>query len=151
MWILFQIRFQNCEFCEKWDFRSVNFVKNVISEMWILWKIEISEMWILWKSRFQKCKFCEKCTLKMWILWKKWGFEIVNFVKNEILKMWILWKMRFSRCDLFDELCILARVLFGKISLIFQLFMQKLMFWQRLQSGSPFCYGLLGKSLFNKD
>ena len=69
MRILWKMRFQNCEFCEKWDFRNVNFVKNEISEMWILWN-EISEIWILWKLIFQKCEFFEK-----------WDFRIVYFVK----------------------------------------------------------------------
>ena len=43
-----------------WSFRNVNFVKN-----------EVSKMWILWEMRFQKCEFCEK-----------WGFRNVNFLKN---------------------------------------------------------------------
>ena len=49
---------------------NMNYVKN-----------EISEMWILWKMTFQKYEFCEK-----------WDYESVNFVKNEIIKMW---KLRF--------------------------------------------------------
>ena len=36
LWILWKLRFQKCEFCEKWDFRNVNFVEIEISEMWIL-------------------------------------------------------------------------------------------------------------------
>ena len=59
--------FEKCEFCEKWDFENVNFVK-----------IEISELWILWKIRLQKCEFCEK-----------WDFIKVNFVKIGIYNMWI--------------------------------------------------------------
>ena len=62
MWIL-KMRFQKGEFCKKWDFRNVNFVKN-----------EILEMWILQKLRFQKGEFCKKlgfsiCELldKIWI------------------------------------------------------------------------------------
>ena len=43
---------EKCEFCEKWDFENVNFVK-----------IEILKMWILWKLRFWKCEFCEKVGL----------------------------------------------------------------------------------------
>ena len=54
------MRFGKCEFCEKWDFENVNFVKN-----------EISKMWISWKIRFSKCEFREK-----------WGFQNVNFWKN---------------------------------------------------------------------
>ena len=30
------LMFEKCEFCEKWDFENVNFVKNEISERWIL-------------------------------------------------------------------------------------------------------------------
>ena len=59
--------FQKCEFCQNWDFRNVNFSKN-----------EILEMWILWKMRFQKCEFC-----------KNWDFRNVNLVKIWILEMWI--------------------------------------------------------------
>ena len=44
------------------NFTNVNFVKNEILKVWILWK-----MW------FWKCEFCEN-----------WDFESVNFVKNEI-------------------------------------------------------------------
>ena len=29
--------FEKCEFCEKWDFEDVNFVKNVILKLWIFW------------------------------------------------------------------------------------------------------------------
>ena len=51
------MRFQKCEFCEKCNFRNVNFKKN-----------EISERWILRKMRFQKGEFC-----------KNWNFLYVNF------------------------------------------------------------------------
>ena len=50
------------EFCRKWDFENVTFVKNVILKMCILWK-----------TRQRKCEFREK-----------WDLEYVNFVKNEI-------------------------------------------------------------------
>ena len=50
-----------------WCLKNVNFVKN-----------EILKMWILWKVRFWKGEFCEK-----------WDFEKVNFVKSRIFKMWI--------------------------------------------------------------
>ena len=33
MWILWKMRFQKCEFCEKQDFKNVNLVKNEISEL----------------------------------------------------------------------------------------------------------------------
>ena len=56
---------EKCEFYENWDFEDVNFVKNEILKMWILWKIG------LWN-----CEFCQK-----------WDFEIVSFVKNEILNL----------------------------------------------------------------
>ena len=46
MWILWKMRFWNCEFCktwdfkkcefcEKWDFENVNLIKNEIFQMWI--------------------------------------------------------------------------------------------------------------------
>ena len=62
MWILWKLRFQNCEFCEKWDFRYVNFVKN-----------EISEMWILEKFGFSMCEFLDK----MWIFAPVWNDRCV--------------------------------------------------------------------------
>ena len=37
MWILWKMRIWKCEFCEKWDFEIVIFVKNKILKMWILW------------------------------------------------------------------------------------------------------------------
>ena len=75
------MRFSNCEFCEKWDFKIVNFVKN-----------ETLKMWILWKMKLWKCEFC-----------KKWVSENVTFVKNETLKLWILWIMRFWKCDFCEK------------------------------------------------
>ena len=30
IWILWKMRLWNCEFCEKWDFENVNFMKNEI-------------------------------------------------------------------------------------------------------------------------
>ena len=57
MYILWKMIFLKCEFCEKWDFRNVNFVK-----------IEISELWILWKMIFQNGEFC-----------KNWDFQCLNF------------------------------------------------------------------------
>ena len=35
---LWKKRLWNCEFCEKIDFENVNFVKNEIFKVWILWK-----------------------------------------------------------------------------------------------------------------
>ena len=61
-----------CSFCQKSYLKNVNFVKNEIFKMWILWKMS------LWK-----CEFCQK-----------WGFEDVNFVKNESLKMWIFGQIK---------------------------------------------------------
>ena len=36
MWILWKMRLWKCEFYENWDFIIVTFVKNEISERWIL-------------------------------------------------------------------------------------------------------------------
>ena len=41
--------FEKCEFCEKWEFKNVNFVNN-----------ETLKLWILWKMRFWKCEFLDK-------------------------------------------------------------------------------------------
>ena len=46
MWILWKMRLWKCEFCKKWDFENVNFVKNYTLKMWILSKIGIFRMWI---------------------------------------------------------------------------------------------------------
>ena len=71
------LMFEKCEFCEKWDFEKVNFVKTTILKMWILrkmrlWKCEFGEKW------GYENMFCEKI-----------DFVNVNFVKNEILQLWI--------------------------------------------------------------
>ena len=34
MWILWKMRLCKCEFCEKWDFENVNFMKNETLKMW---------------------------------------------------------------------------------------------------------------------
>ena len=60
MWIMWKLRFQKCEFCGKWDFKNVNFVKN-----------EILERWILRKLRLQKGEFC-----------KTWDFQYVHYWIN---------------------------------------------------------------------
>ena len=65
MWILWKMRLQKCEFCEKWDFRKVNFVKTGIFNLWIygknvdfcpteIWRdfLEINlPAWKLWKAK----------------------------------------------------------------------------------------------------
>ena len=80
--ILWKMRLWKCEFCEKWDFENVNFVK----------------------IRFWKCEFWQKWDFENLNFGKKWDFESVNFGKNEILKMWISWKVRFSKCEFLDKL-----------------------------------------------
>ena len=60
MWILWKMRLWKCEFCEKWDFENMNFVKNETLKMWILWKMRLWKLWILSKMRFSKCEFLEK-------------------------------------------------------------------------------------------
>ena len=40
MWILWQIIFRKCEFCEQWDFK-----------MWILWKNEILKLWFFGQNQ----------------------------------------------------------------------------------------------------
>ena len=57
------MRFWKCEFWEKWDFEIVNFVKNVILKMWILWKMRV------WN-----CKFCENWDFQNVNFWINWGF-----------------------------------------------------------------------------
>ena len=45
-WILWKMRLWKYEFCEKWDFENVNFVKNEILKTWILRKMRL-KFWIL--------------------------------------------------------------------------------------------------------
>ena len=71
MWILWKKWLWKCEFCEKWDFENVNFVKS-----------EIFTMWTLWKVRFSQCDFL-----------KKWGFfapvwKIILLLTNFLLIIW---------------------------------------------------------------
>ena len=65
LWILWKMRLWNCEFCQKWDFEIVNFVKNKTLEMWILSSNSVA--WISF-SRFSgtfallsKVKGCVSC------------------------------------------------------------------------------------------
>ena len=74
--------FEKYEFCENWDFRIVIFVKNVISEMWILWKIRLWKIWILWKMTLGKCEFCVKWDFEKVNFAEKYDNENVNFVKT---------------------------------------------------------------------
>ena len=79
MRILWKMRIWNCEFCEKWDFEVVNFLKNENL------KCEFCQKWQL-----ENVNFVKNETLKLWILSKmilwngefcvKWDFEMVNFV-----------------------------------------------------------------------
>ena len=39
MWILWKMRFWKCEFSEKWDFETVDFLKIEIFTMWFLNKL----------------------------------------------------------------------------------------------------------------
>jgi len=55
MWILWKMRFQKCEFYEKWDFQNVNFVKNCDFKNVNYVKNEI--FWI-------KCGFLPPCVLR---------------------------------------------------------------------------------------
>ena len=61
------LMFQKCEFCGKWDFRNVNFVKIGILEMWILWKMSFQKC-DFWKMWFSICEFLDK----MWIFVPEW-------------------------------------------------------------------------------
>ena len=61
---VWKMRLWKCEFCEKWDFENVNFVKN-----------QTLKLWILLKLRFWKCEFCEKWDLQNVNFWINWGFS----------------------------------------------------------------------------
>ena len=63
MWILWKMIFSKSEFCEKWEFENVDFVKN-----------EIFQRWILWKIIFSKSEFCEKWYFQNGNFWINWGF-----------------------------------------------------------------------------
>ena len=52
--------FEMCEFCQKWDFENVNFVKN-----------DALKMWILTKMGFWNCEFCEKWDVQKVIFFDK--------------------------------------------------------------------------------
>ena len=109
MWILWKMRFQKCEFCEKQDFKNVNLVKNETLKMWILWKMRLWKCKFCVKWDFRNVNFVKNVIIERWILWKirlwkcelseKYVFENVNFVNNESFKMWILWKLRLLECE----------------------------------------------------
>ena len=78
IWCFGKKEFLQSEFCEKWEFATVNY--------------EFCQKW-----EFENVNFVKNDTL-----------QIVNFVKNENLKMWISCKMRFDtffpKCEFCDNL-----------------------------------------------
>ena len=83
-----------CELSEKSRFESVNFVKN-----------EIFKMWILWKITFWKCEFCEKSHFENVNFVEKMIFLECEFVRNKISKMWILSEIEYySKCEFLDKI-----------------------------------------------
>ena len=87
MWILWKMRFWNCEFCEKWDFEIMNFVKK-----WDFGIVNFVKNEILLKLRFWNCEFCEKMRLWNCEFCEKWGL---------------------SKCEFLDKLMILPSVWMG--------------------------------------
>ena len=100
IWISWKMRLWKCEFCGKWDFENVNFVKNEIFEMGFF----------VTNGNFENVDFCQKWDFGNVNFINNWNFRNVNLPKNESLKMWILSKveifkmwicqrMRFSACE----------------------------------------------------
>ena len=73
---LWKIRFWNCEFCEKWDFEKVIFLKNVN-----FLKMRFSKCEFLWKMRLWNCEFGQK-----------WYFQNVFLEKNRIFLQCVWFK-----------------------------------------------------------
>ena len=112
MWILWKMRFWNCEFWEKWGF-EITIVKNEILKLRFLRKmsfcnvifvkIAILKIRFQWKMSFCNVIFVKNCDFENTIFmksgplkydfYKKIGFWNVIFVKNVILKMW------FKKCE----------------------------------------------------
>ena len=69
MWILWKLRFLKREFCEKWDFRNVTFMK-----------IRILEMWILQKLGFSICEFLDKLRILAPVCLEK-GSQTLNKIR----------------------------------------------------------------------
>ena len=104
--------FEKCEFCEKWDFEIVNFVRN-----------GTLKLWILRKTRLWKCEFCEIrdfknvnfVKMRLWnrvktIFWQfLWNFFLSapspkaepTGAKGAIRQ--VLWKMRFWKWELCEN------------------------------------------------
>ena len=94
MWILWKMIFQKCEFCEKWYFRNVNFVKNELSKMWILWNWDLRNVNLVKNWDFQFVNF-----------WIKYGFlpqRAANTVmwKLELRNTVWHWKLSFGNISL---------------------------------------------------
>ena len=90
VWILWKMRFWKCEFWEKWDFESVNFVKNEISKVWIFLKNEILELWIWSNMTFSKCEFLDK----LGIFAPVWSLKMTfHATKNDDLSQWLKWRL----------------------------------------------------------
>ena len=103
MWILWKMRFWKCEFCEKWDFENVNFVKNVLLKLWILWK-----MW------FSECEFCKNWDFQNVNFWINWGF-LPQYDLHIYIYFFVQMKSR-EKCVLTDpdspSICLLPAIRF---------------------------------------
>ena len=79
-WILWKMRFWKCEFCEKWDFKIVNFGKIENFKMWFLDKMRIfaTVYWDTFPSLFLESKNIGKYwTTVQSSAWKEELFRIL--------------------------------------------------------------------------
>ena len=99
MWILWKTRLWNSEFCEKWNFKNVNFVKNDILKLWILSKMR------LWKCEFCEIENCESlCSYKMRLFWWLFNYCVIIFHATNLCRRTIrclghihkFWSSNFS-------------------------------------------------------
>ena len=93
MWILTKMRFSKCEFCPKWDFHNVNFVKNENLKMWITGKMRFSDFqmelgvvnfWINWVFLHQ-CEFDKKWTCSKYDIWIKQNYSPSVIIMKRII------------------------------------------------------------------
>ena len=85
MWMLWKMRFWNCEFCQKCDFEIVNFVKKCDFENVNFVKNATFKMWFLWKMRFSKCEFLDKLCDFCLIVW-----YLANFTSEAMSSIWAM-------------------------------------------------------------
>ena len=99
MWILWKMRFQNCEFCEKWDFRKVKKLGFSICEF-------LDKMWIFAPVCTFEVYMCSTQCVQLWASayllppnfpFKAWKLGALKCMLRSV--MWLASLTTFKTCN----------------------------------------------------